>query len=400
LKSISYLLATLLLLGLTGCSDFWDEAAPVPAELPEVRTIPLDNGGIITQPAGSSFKHLVLLVPLQGERGRAGQAIEDGFLTAYNSMPSSQRPGHVEVMDTSGEGSIQQTYQRAVQQGADFIIGPLAKADVQALAQNPSLPVPTLTLNYLEPNQRAPTQLYQFGLSPFDEIQPVVQLAWQRGQHRALIIVPSGNWGQSVARAFQDGWQALGGRVVDTLFFTGSSQDLTLQIQRLLHFSQTGNSAASSRRHDFDMIFLVASPENARQIRPLLKFYYAGDVPVYATSLVYSGVPNPQADSDLNGITFCDMPWVLDAQSPLANLRQRIALFWPVNFRQETRLYALGVDAYQVASHFPQLVGAPNQGLPSATGTLSVDNQYRVVRQLVCAQFVQGKPRLLNTNNG
>ncbi len=52
------------------------------------------------------------------------------------------------------------------------------------------------------------------------------------------------------------------------------------------------------------MVFLLSYPSKARQIMPLLKYYYAGDVPVYATSSVYTGGVNVMKDRDLNGIIF------------------------------------------------------------------------------------------------
>ncbi|WP_204324437.1 penicillin-binding protein activator, partial [Stenotrophomonas maltophilia] len=39
-------------------------------------------------------------------------------------------------------------------------------------------------------------------------------------------------------------------------------------------------------RSDVDMIFLIANPAQARQIKPTFAFHYAGKIPVYATSQV------------------------------------------------------------------------------------------------------------------
>src|SRR5205823_5983563 len=70
--------------------------------------------------------------------------------------------------------------------------------------------------------------------------------------------------------------------------------------------------SAQKRRQDADMIFMIAPPEYARQIKPLLNYYYAGNLPIYATSHVYQGIPNAALDNDLNGIQFCDMPWTIN----------------------------------------------------------------------------------------
>src|SRR5690554_7108230 len=73
------------------------------------------------------------------------------------------------------------------------------------------------------------------------------------------------------------------------------------------------------RRQDADWLFLVALPQQARQIKPTLAFNFASDLPVYSTSHVYSGEPNPSKDRDLNGIVFCDTPWLLDRKSTRLN---------------------------------------------------------------------------------
>lgn len=375
-----------LLFILAGCATAHKSSPPAV----ETHPVPLTTFGSASNSAAP--QQVALLLPLSGALSGSAQAIRDGFITAYNDANAQNRPAHINVIDTSNMG-VQSAYQQAIAQGADFVVGPLTKSDVQTISNTVS--VPTLALNYLDPGQVTPAQLYQFGLSPVDEARQTAALAWQKGARNAIIIAPAGSWGQSVATAFRAQWQALGGNVVDNLFFSGSNQAISRQIQNLLHFSQPDKSVAPTRRHDFDVIFLAASPSAGRQVRPLLKFYYAGDVPVYATSLIYSGVPRSSLDADLDGITFCDAPWALGNRVAEANLRQRVSLFWSANFQQNGRLYAVGVDSFNLMMQLKQLSASSSRNLSGATGTLYLDSQHRVVRQLACAQFRQGVPVLL-----
>ncbi|HBM24713.1 MAG TPA: hypothetical protein DD411_14230, partial [Alcanivorax sp.] len=48
--------------------------------------------------------------------------------------------------------------------------------------------------------------------------------------------------------------------------------------------------------------FLVADPNEGRQIKPALNFHYARDLPVFATSHLYNGTPAPRRDQDLDGV--------------------------------------------------------------------------------------------------
>lgn len=390
MQVLRLVLLLVAIFGLTGCA-IWNEDDHVkPASVGSAApVIDSDLGN------SSSANQVALLLPLRGGVGSAGQAIRDGFVTVYNSSSPQNRPAHINIIDTTTTGNILQAYQQAVDQGANLIVGPLTKSDVQALNNMGNLPVPTLALNYMDSNQSATNRLYQFGLSPLDEARQAAALASQNGYRSALIIAPSSAWGQSVARAFEAQWQVVGGSVAGQLFFTGATQALSTQIRNLLRFNQVNKQSKATRRQDFDVIFLAATPTVARTIRPLLKFYYAGDVPVYATSLVYSGTPQPGLDADLNGVVFCDVPWALNA-GPLANVRQKISLFWSGDFQRNARLYALGVDAYRVAMNLDQLSESSQRNLRGATGMLYINNEHRVVRQLTCAQFRDGVPYLLN----
>ena len=47
------------------------------------------------------------------------------------------------------------------------------------------------------------------------------------------------------------------------------------------------------RRQDADVVFLFSQNDSeARSIKPLLAFHYAGDLPVFALSNIYNGTPD------------------------------------------------------------------------------------------------------------
>ena len=320
-------------------------------------------------------QHIALLVPLTGNLAGAGQAIQKGFMDAYHAAAADDQPQQVDVIDTAANTDIQAAYQQAVQQGADFIVGPLDKLDVMALSRNTAVNLPVLTLNYLAAEQTAPRNFFQFGLSPYDEARQAAADARQKNLQSALIIAPESEWGRGVAQAFTDQWQALGGNITDQLFYRGDMNSYTKQMANLLQVRQSANRRiAPTRRHDFDVIFLAANPYSGRQLSALLKYDSAADVPVYATSLIYSGTQQPTLDEELNGITFFDVPWIFNTDNSNGN----------------ARLYALGVDAYQVAMQLNRLSKTPGKSLNGDTGKLYLNDQQRIVRQLTQAQFQNG----------
>jgi len=349
-------------------------------------------------------QNIVLMVPLSGTLASSGQAIQNGFLTAYYyAQQYGKTDAVVKIVDTN-KGDISLLYKQAVNDGADFIIGPLMKNDVKTLANKSSLPVTTLALNTIDNYQDTRTDnLYQFGLSAQDEALQVADRAWHDHPGRALIIVPDSEWGNNLLTIIGSRWQRLGGSVTAALAY--NDNNLMQQIQHVLNVDLSQNNAKNiqsglhqkinfvpHRRQDIDVILLVGFPQEARQIKPLLNFYYAGDIPVYATSAIYSGIPQPNLDRDLDGIIFCDIPWDIDKNlsSSLQLLKDQINKTWHESYNANSKLYALGIDAFFMALNFDKLKEKSNVGVSSATGLLTIDQYNHIYRKLTWAQMKNG----------
>lgn len=334
---------------------------------------------------GNHPKQVALLLPLQGTLAPQGAAIKDGFEAAARS---NGNPFRYEILDSS-QTPISTLYQNALSQGATLIIGPLEKPAVQSLASS-NLAVPVLALNTLGNGKRV-ENLYQFGLSPQDEAVQVANRAWNDGRRRALIIFPQGSWGTSIAQSFKNQWEGLGGQVLDNVAYT-SQQSLDDAVKKLLDVQwDTNKKPAGFRRSDADMVFVVAYPSVARQILPLLKFYGAQSVIPYSISLAYGSVPAPNMDNDLNGLVFCDMPWVLGEGKQVQLNYNSTGGPWPETRNTYTRLYALGMDAYQLAAQMRLTRALPRFGYVGVTGQLYLDRDQTIRRRLQCAQIRNGQ---------
>lgn len=337
------------------------------------------NNLINTPPA----KHIALLLPLQGPMGPNGQAVRDGFLNAYyDSLAKTHVQQTISFYDTSSNPNTAVIYQQALSQGADIVVGPLLKDDVETLQSAGGINVPTLALNYTD--NSLPNNFYEFGLSQADEVQQVADKAWQSGRSRAIIIAPSNPWGDRVSKKLSSRWESLGGKISDTYNYS-SHADFTKEIANLLHVvpatedrkKQLQNNTTAQeqiRRQDFDVIFLLSEPQTAREIVPLLRFNYAQNIPIYSTSVIYSGSPNPQKDTDLNGVIFADIPWVLQSA------------------HNSNRLYAVGRDAYVISNGLQRMTNLPNFPLYAATGALTLNPNHQIFRRLPWAQIHNGQP--------
>ncbi|MDP3267821.1 MAG: penicillin-binding protein activator [Legionella sp.] len=333
-------------------------------------------------------KQVALLLPLSGPLSGPGNAIKEGFMAAFKANNADATK--VKLYDTD-KSEIVGLYEQAISEGADYVVGPLTKNQVATIA-GMNHPVPTLLLNDSEGSVQ--DNSYLFGLSPTHEASQVALNARKKGYSRALIIAPQNEWGNDVTKAFINQWQKKGGKVVDTFSYSQKA-DLNKEMRDFLRItdSQTREkqlkqiigqnvTVSTSRRQDFDMIFLLAYPSKARQIMPLLKYYYAGDVPVFATSSVYGGSANALKDKDLDGLIFCDIPWVFAHQMGSRN--------WPEQFNSYNRLYALGRDSYALATQLNQLILFPADGSQNSNGTLYLKPSQQVARVLEWGQFRQG----------
>lgn len=378
-------------------------------------------------------KRIALILPLSNRFAKAASAVRDGFLAAYYSQPDNapanpMMPQTLNTFDTPASvvpsitiydagndpSFIDLIYEQAVDDGAEFVVGPLNKDAVTQLAMHDELPVPVLALNYGEQRgnstvQNTPDNLFQLGLSPEQEAQQVAERAWLDGYSRAAIITPSSTWGQRVAKAFSERWVQFGGHIVEKQTYNAQKSDYSLPIRRLLNVDESEQRKRTlqrvlgkkiefipRRRQDIDFIFMAAGSRQARLIRPQLRFHHAPKVPVYATSHSYSGSVNADMDRDMDGVIFSDMPWTLNTEASAHSIKTDIEETWPNASKRYSRLFALGVDAYRVIGELNTLRRNRSEYFSGETGDLYLDISNRLQRRLLWAKFERGVPQLLN----
>ena len=409
---------------------------PLPANLKALEDI-----------AENQPQHLALLLPLSGKLGRTGQAIRDGFLAAYfkNQSKGAEVP-KLTFIDTANL-SIDQAMMEAENVGAEAIIGPLKKQHISDLMLQPELSIPVLALNYadrpkpviaepatepmveptsadsastLETEKVEMTRvsadqeelplipdhtenLFQYGLAAEDEARMIAVKAFQDGHRRALAFLPENAWGQRIYTAFEDAWLELGGEIAEQRFYP-KVKDYNPEIKAVLNVDDSQQRFRKMRRlirgkveyeprrrEDADFIFLVALPKQARQIKPTLAFNFARDIPVYATSHIFSGKENRQKDRDLNGIVYTETPWLLQK----SQLRQEVESNIPRSKGGYSRLYAMGIDAFRLYPRLTLLSAFPDSQVPGVTGDLIMNSQGQVQRRMMFGKFRGGRPQLI-----
>lgn len=353
---------------------------------------------------------IAVILPFSGRYASIAKTLMIGISTAYYADHEHQP--NTAVLQTYDLGdqpqNIQKLYEQAVAEGAEVVIGPLQKLALTRLMRITELPVPVLSLNYTDSDIPPPANLYQFGLLPEDEAKQVAERAILDGRQHAVVLTPTGAWGSRLAETFTERFEILGGVVLKTEHYQPGGSDYSAPIKRamLLDESQQRYRTLQEtlnrkikfephRRQDVDMVFVAAHPRQARLLRPQLRFHYASDLAVYATSHVYSGELDPKADQDINGVIYCDIPWNLDELNPRPDLRTSIEESFPDLGRKLPRLMALGLDAYRLLPHLKRLAARPHARYAGLTGNLSLNESRRMFRGMNWARFTKGQPKAI-----
>lgn len=347
-------------------------------------------------PMAALPRRVALILPLSGRQQSLGQAVRDGFLASWYA---NGRTGEVILIDDAASGGAE-AYRRAIEGGADLVVGPLLKESVQA-ASGVAGVVPTLALNYLGDGERAPVDFYQFGLAPEDEAAEIAARALALNQRRAVALVPDSDWGRRLLAAFSGGMTSHGGEVLAWRFYDPGTGDYSAAIQTLFATSDSAERQrrlaailgqplefSPRRRQDADLIFVAANMAAGRQIGPQLRYHDAGDLPAYSTSAIFDD--GSRSDTDLDGFIFPDIPWVIDPSPAAVATKDTLRRFGPPGALALSRLYALGFDADGLAYKLGS--GTLAGGLQGMTGELIMDPSGRVHRHLAWAAIRDGRP--------
>lgn len=346
--------------------------------------------------------NIAVFLSESGEYAEASKAIKSGFMAAYTQATKSGTKPTLQFYDTANADPLT-LYYKAINAGAQMIIGPLSKENVEQLAAAKVLEIPVLTLNYIPGLNKA--NLYQFALSPVDEVAQITNKAVDDGHKKALLLTPKTDLGKRMQGYFKTALEKRGGVLLEAKHYNPDINDYSDTLKDLLNVRESQKRYAQlqslipdlkftpRQRQDVEAVFIAAYPQNALNIQTQLRKLAAYNIPIYATPQIYKGAPT-STDSDLHNITFCDMPWVFDAayQGPLS--RQALRSSWSQFPEIFLRLIAMGVDAYNLIPHLQQLKTVPYHG---ATGKLMLTDENRIQRHLICAKFNHAKPELLDS---
>ncbi|GAA0695763.1 hypothetical protein GCM10009104_24470 [Marinobacterium maritimum] len=338
-----------------------------------------------------TVQRLGALLPLSGEFAEQGREVLAGMRAALDwDRRQGYRVPQLQVFDSAAVDNLPVFVQSLVgTEGPDLLVGPLRAPLTRQLTS--AQPLPVLALNRVGGGT---FNGYQLDLASDQELRQLVERIRLDGHRRVLLLAPAGEaWVEPLLAWLEPLSRSQGLVIQARLRYEAVPERLRWQLGQVLGINasrQRGQQLAGllaeppeqqvRRRQDIDAVLLIARPEAARLIKPVLNYHHADELPVYAGSHLFSGKVDPVRDRDLEGILFCDMPW---------RLRKR------PGSTPSSSFFALGVDAGSVYRALPEM-GAGTPGyFEGETGHLRLLEGWRLQRALPCARFVQGQPQLI-----
>ncbi len=305
----------------------------------------------------------------------------------------------VKVFDTTGK-QMPQLLEQAKREGFNLVVGPLLKSDVQTIAQT-GAPISVLALNELDTNQLQPRpNLCYFSLSPEDEAKNAAAHIKADGKQMPLVLVPANPFGERIAKAFAEEWQAKGGSTVLTQSF-GSVSSLKESINRGAGIRMTGTPVNISGQTtpqlegsngSIDAVYIVATRDELTLVKPMIEMA----ISTRSRPALYASSRSNQASSgadyrfEMDGVKFSEIPLLAGANNNLRKQAQQKVN----NDYSLFRLYAMGIDAWSLANNYDKLQQNQQFRIQGASGSLSITDNCVVYRELPWLQFKQGQVQL------
>jgi outer membrane PBP1 activator LpoA protein len=322
-------------------------------------------------------KKIVLMLPMSGKLERASQAIVDGFFASFYKQKEA-RP-EVHVVNIDDYATINEALAAANEQQPDVIIGPLQKNNVAQVGRL-DLPYPVIALNQLDIN-RHPKNLYHFSLSAEDEIHELIAFAKQEGATKAAILSTQDTWALKQSDEFRTEATKENVTIISNQSYANTPKGRQDAIQKLLLINEsharkrsieqwigTSVDSIARSREDLDYVYYIGKLNDAKQIRPLLDFYFADKIPMLASSTLNDSAPERSTKpEDIERILFTEAPALTPNNTSLDVLPKN------QNSNILRRLQALGADSYLLANKYQLFALLPSTKISANTGIITMD---------------------------
>ncbi len=234
--------------------------------------------------------------------------------------------------------SILDVLNKAADEGAMLVIGPVLKSSVEKIAELPYLPLPVIAINRAE-TSTTPGLFMSIDLTREGEVEQLVQVALENTHDKPgsfVILVTERTYDHNLAQAITKELQKLG---------------IASEIREVSN-EQLGSLRENMKDHGYRGLFFAMNPGHASLIRP----YLPADLPVFGTTYTNpAGANDPMVArteaNDLRGMVTLEVPAITHMNAELYS-KYRPAL---IHLKPEARrMFAVGVDVWHLSKDWIQ----------------------------------------------
>ncbi|MFD1787757.1 penicillin-binding protein activator [Sphingomonas floccifaciens] len=354
---------------LSACAVVPRDAAPPPPPPPSASAPRPTAPRPVTPalPEDVARHRVALLVPLSGANAAVGRSLANATQLALLDLRNEKI--RITNYDTSGGAAA--AAQRAIDEGAQLILGPLLAEDVRAVApvaRAARVPV----LSFSNDISVAGNGAYLLGYAPAQSIERVVDYARGTGITDFAGLVPSGTYGERASTAFLRAVESAGGRVTGMQTYDRSAGSITAAVGRL------------TRASPFHAVLIADSAGTASLAVPALRRSAGSGARVLGTELW-------NADTGIGGNAALNGAWFASVSNTL--YRQYAGKYRTRFGTAPYRLSSLGYDAVLLTARIARdwRVGDrfPESRLTDRDGFAGLDGAFRFGRDGIAERALE-----------
>ena len=233
-----------------------------------------------------------------------------------------------------------------VQNGTNFIIGPILKPEVDALIAT-KIELPAIVFNNPASSREG---LYYYNLGPDYEGALAASKIYHDGHTNPVLIAPESTRGERAIAGFNDSWLTVNTRSPISCRYN----DINL----------VASALTTCPLNNADAIYINATASDVIRIRPSLP----DNTPLYLTDRSYMGLNHSSGEIALAGAQLGDMPWLLTDSA----LKQDLMATLPKADSQVQRIFAAAYDSINLSFNLETLARDRNDVLHGISGDLQL----------------------------
>ena len=290
-------------------------------------------------------KQIAVLLPFEGKYEQVANQIKTGIMKAF--MTSDQRT-ILKFYNSGALDDIEETYQQAKLEGADFVIGPLRKEAIERL-------LTTADENVLALNNIGYAPFTQFSYKSANEISQLIRHFTAQNYQNIGILSSDTGANIKTAQAIKSAWLQTQGHSAVLSTYPNHKPKLRKALGDLINEESSTERYNTLRwatghklkffprpRQDFDAIVIIDNSARMAVFKPQFAFFEL-NTPIYGTSqLSPKKLQHIPVNRDLAGVQFLAYPVVFQPN----NLSSNFEAFGWDSFQVATQLHNLRFGGY------------------------------------------------------